>query len=244
MLDHALSREGSAVSDEDLHASLSKPPVNLLFNPTLASRRGVWSISISYLLERFLSILEGMKSKDLRLCGVAALSSALIFRLKVESIFLLEKIANQRRQESRESIDISSMNLSMPYRHEVAYDLSLEDLLEMLSSIVERIYMSSKQGAMDAATGISIEPLDTSTHGDSYLITLEGIIEDYKSRLYTLVMERGSTSLNDLTLDLEPIEVARYFIALLHLCMDGRVDISESENGDVSITVRRPTGQM
>lgn len=245
-----MSGEGEAEVKEELHASISKPPVNLLFNPSLASRKGIWSISISYLLERFLSILEQMRSKDLRLCGVAALSSAIIFRLKVESIFMLERIANQHRQVAKEGnssssssnsmVDLSSISLDMPYRHEVAYDLTLEDLLEMLSSIVERIYLSSKQGAVDTtSTDLSIEPVGSSLTGiDDYLITLERLIDDYKSRLYALVMEQGSISFNGLTLGLEPIEVARYFIALLHLCIDGKVDVLEAADDDILISIR------
>ncbi len=224
-------------NDGELHPSLSKPPVNLLFNPTLVSKKGIWSISISYLLERFLAILESMKSKDLRLCGVAALSSAVIFRLKVESIFLLERIANQRKQVSREGLSASDVSLTlsdMPYRHVATYDLTLEDLLEMLSSIVEKIY--SKQGR---EIDVSIEPVASSV--DSYLITLENIIDEYKSRLYALVMEQGNVSFNHLTLGLEPIEVARYLIALLHLCIEGKVDIVEvssddsADNNDITI---------
>ncbi|MEM0446588.1 MAG: hypothetical protein QW574_03990 [Candidatus Nitrosocaldus sp.] len=250
-------------NDDELYPLLSKPPVNLLFNPTLVSKKGIWSISISYLLERFLSILESMKSKDLRLCGVAALSSAVIFRLKVESIFLLERIASQRKQAIREggissssnnsTVDVSSIAIQdMPYRHEAAYDLTLEDLLEMLSSIVERIYLGSKQGAeMD----VSIEPVTSSTV-DSYIITLENIIDDYKSRLYALVMEQGgNVSFNHVTLGLEPIEVARYFMALLHLCIEGKVEIVEVVHGDddnnkgcsaddISISLRASTDQL
>ncbi|MEM1959937.1 MAG: hypothetical protein QXE95_01285 [Candidatus Nitrosocaldus sp.] len=244
-----MSGEDKAEVREELQASISKPPVNLLFNPSLVSRRGIWSISISYLLERFLSILEQMRSKDLRLCGVAALSSAIIFRLKVESIFILERIANQHRQVAKEGngssssnsmVDLSSLRLEMPYRHEVAYDLTLEDLLEMLSSIVERIYLRSKDGAVDATgTDLSIEPLGSSpTDIDSHLITLERLIDDYKSRLYALVVEQGSISFNSITLALEPIEVARYFIALLHLCIDGKVDVLEAADDDILISVR------
>ncbi|MFN4336152.1 MAG: hypothetical protein ACK4FV_01030 [Candidatus Nitrosocaldus sp.] len=217
-------------NDDELYPSLSKPPVNLLFNPTLVSKKGIWSISISYLLERFLAILENMESKDLRLCGVAALSSAVIFRLKVESIFLLERIANQRKQASREGVssvpDVSITLSDMPYRHVATYDLTLEDLLEMLSSIVERIYSSKHGREMD----VSIEPITSTV--DSYIITLENIIDEYKSRLYALVMEQSSVSFNHLTLGLEPIEVARYLIALLHLCIEGKVDVVEVRDGD------------
>ena len=70
---------------------ISQPPLNLLFNPSLIERNDVWKIDIVRLLETLLSTLTKSSYKDLRVCGVAILTSTLIHRLKVESIFRLEK---------------------------------------------------------------------------------------------------------------------------------------------------------
>ena len=77
---------------------ISQPPLNLLFNPSLIERNDVWQINIVKLLETLLSTLTKSSYKDLRVCGVAILTSSLIHRLKVESIFRLEKIANKDQQ--------------------------------------------------------------------------------------------------------------------------------------------------
>ena len=84
--------------------TISKPPLNILFNPNIVGKKNVWDIDITSLLEKLLVILNAAGNKDLRLCGVAALSSAMILRLKVESIFALEKIAMQHKSTPDRSI--------------------------------------------------------------------------------------------------------------------------------------------
>src|SRR5690349_14245342 len=121
---------------------ISKPPLNLLFNPSLIERDDVWKIDIVKLLEILLSTLTTSKYKDLRLCGVAILTSTLVHRLKVESIFRLDKIANKHyhdndsglKQESEKLPIPEISSLSLPFRKEVTYPISLEELLSILEN--------------------------------------------------------------------------------------------------------------
>ncbi|MGB6674503.1 MAG: hypothetical protein WBE34_18900, partial [Candidatus Nitrosopolaris sp.] len=91
-------RENSDVAiNYDSKKKIAEPPLNLLFNPSLVSKKDVWDIDISNLLGLLLNIIHASGKKDLRLCGIAALSSSMIHRLKVESIFRLEKVAMQKK---------------------------------------------------------------------------------------------------------------------------------------------------
>src|ERR671925_2114807 len=81
----------------DTKKSIAQPPLNLLFNPSMLVRKDVWNIDVALLLEMFLRLINASGNKDLRICGIAAVSSSMIYRLKVESIFALEKIAMQRK---------------------------------------------------------------------------------------------------------------------------------------------------
>ena len=67
--------------------SLSKPPLNFLINPKTARRGKPWEIDISDLLTIFIDSISNKGNPDLRLCGTAALSSALLYRFKVETLF-------------------------------------------------------------------------------------------------------------------------------------------------------------
>ena len=83
--------------EDDTKKLIATPPLNLLFNPNFVSRKDIWNINVTTLLEMLLAIINRAAIKDLRICGLAALSSAMIHRIKVESIFELEKIAMQHK---------------------------------------------------------------------------------------------------------------------------------------------------
>ena len=61
------------MSKNDLQ--LSKPPLNLLLNPTVLKAKKPWEIDVVLLLELFTDFLEKKGDKNLRLCANAALSS-------------------------------------------------------------------------------------------------------------------------------------------------------------------------
>jgi len=115
--------------------------------------------------------------------------------------------------------------LAMPYRHEATYDITLEELLTILSNIVQRI-STSKENA------ISIEPIDY--YDDSHLIDLESVIGEYKQRLYT-TLNGKDILFNEFVSGLDPLDVARYFIAMLHLCMEGKISIEQIGEYDIKI---------
>jgi segregation and condensation protein A len=183
-----------------------------------------------------------MKKKDLRLCGIAVLSSSIIFRIKVESIFILERIAEQSRytsvndvKEIKTMINSNVNILAMPYRHEATYDITLEELLAILSNIVQRIYSSSREDST------SIEPIDY--YDDSHLIDLESVIGEYKERLYTTLNGRDIL-FSEFVSGLDPLDVARYFIAMLHLCMEGKISIEQIGEYDIKIALSDKNGKI
>ena len=210
--------------------SISKPPVNILFNPVLVTKKNVWDIDIASLLERLLSILNTTGNKDLRICGVAALSSAIILRLKVESIFALEKIAMQRKSVTDASLLENLEVLEMPYRYEATYPVSLEDLLGVLENMLEQIANPTHKKELE------IEPIE-STELDKYLATFEQLLEKYKDMLLEKVMKTKTIMFGRFIKDMEPIEVARYFVAMLYLAMYSKVDVEQVED-DIKIVLK------
>src|ERR671931_2298624 len=110
---------------------ISEPPLNLLFNPSLlTTKKDVWDIDVAMLLDMLLKLINTTGKKDLRICGIAILSSSIIYRLKVESIFRLEKIAMQRKrlvEDHRSQQPIPDLNpVEIPFRIESTYPVSLE----------------------------------------------------------------------------------------------------------------------
>ncbi len=206
---------------------ISKPPLNLLFNPSLIDRQDVWKIDVVKLLEMLLTILKSSGNNDLRVCGVAILTSALIHRLKVESIFKLDKIANQKDTIDNKSKNIEKKmpvpeleNISLPFRKETLYPPSLEELLLILENMITELSNPAVR-----KNQVDLEPVQTFDFQE-YLIKFEKVIEEYENKLFDILIADKEILFNSFVKEMDSLEIARYFIAMLYLAMKGKVDIS------------------
>ncbi|HEX2014332.1 MAG TPA: hypothetical protein VLA68_03810 [Nitrososphaera sp.] len=218
----------------DTKKSIAQPPLNLLFNPSLLVRKDVWNIDVAVLLEMFLRLIEATGSKDLRICGIAAVSSSMIYRLKVESIFALERIAMQKKSlEDPNQQPVPQLNpLELPYRIESSYPVSVEDLLQMLENMIMELAHPRPRKKQ-----FELEPLQTFDF-DQYLVKFEQIIQGYEDMILDIVNADSTLMFKTLVAKMESIEVARCFIAVLYLAMKGRVSLEQQEDSDdVKITV-------
>jgi segregation and condensation protein A len=114
----------------------------VLIDPSLAKRRSPWEINLTELLELFLQTISQKEIMDMRAAGTAALSSATIYRLKVETLFLFERLRAQRRL-----IDASGppQIIVMPFRYEV-YSTNIEELFDELGRILQEIVTEDEGG--------------------------------------------------------------------------------------------------
>jgi segregation and condensation protein A len=228
--------QGKGDPDYDPKKKIAQPPLNLLFNPSLVKRKDVWDIDISKLLEMLLNIIESSGKKDLRLCGVAALSSSMIHRLKVESIFRLEKVAMHKKAILSEEHNDPATDfnvIQLPFRFESRYPVSLEDLLRVLESMIFELSnpASSKK--------LSIEPVQVFDL-DLYSHKFEQIIREYEETIVAIVNMAGVVMFKMLISKMESLEAARYFIALLYLATKGKILLEQiEESGDIKITIKR-----
>ena len=239
--DEGQQQQQAALSDT--RRQIAQPPLNLLFNPSLLIRKDVWNIDIARLLEMFLRLLNATGNKDLRICGLAAVSSSMIYRLKVESIFVLEKIAMQKKglndptnDQQQQQLPIPQLNpIELPFRIEPTYPVSVEDLLHMLENmIMELTNPRSKRKKQE----LELEPVETFNF-DQYLIKFEKIIQDYEDMIYDIVAADGILMFKTLVNKLEPVEMARCFIAMLYLAMKGKIklDYPEEDSDDIKMTL-------
>ena len=228
----------------DTRRQIAQPPLNLLFNPSLLIRKDVWNIDIARLLETFLRLLNATGNKDLRICGLAAVSSSMIYRLKVESIFVLEKIAMQKKglndaTNDPQQLPIPKLDpIEIPFRIEPTYPVSVEDLLHMLENmIMELANPRSKRKKQE----LELEPVETFNF-DQYLIKFEKIIQDYEDMIYDIVAADGVLMFKRLVNKLEPVEMARCFIAMLYLAMKDKIklDYPEEDSEDIKMTLAQP----
>lgn len=229
------SEQGEPV---DTKRSIAQAPLNLLFNPSLLVRKDVWNVDVTSLLEMFLRLIEATGNKDLRICGIAAVSSSMIYRLKVESIFALEKIAMQRKGlEDQGQQPIPQLNpVELPFRVESTYPVSVEDLLKMLENMVMELAHPRPRKKQ-----VELEPVQTFDF-DAYLVKFEQIIQGYEDMIMDIVTADGGVMFKSLVAKMEPVEVARCFIAMLYLAMKSRVALDQPDDSDdVKITPFTPS---
>ncbi|HEU5172834.1 MAG TPA: hypothetical protein VFT83_04825 [Nitrososphaeraceae archaeon] len=222
------------IEEEGDKSSLAIPPLNLLFNTSLLGKQNVWEINISNLLELLLKFINSSGKKDLRICGIAAWSSSLIYRLKVESIFRLEKLTMEKKSYNKsDEKEIPVLNLiDFPFRLSSTYPVSLEDLLKILENMVKELG-NPKQKSNNQ---IQIEPIEDFDF-DHYLVKFEKILEEHEDYLMQSLRFKEIIIFSKFIAKMERLEIARYFIALLHLAMEGKIDlVQEDDPIDIKIT--------
>jgi segregation and condensation protein A len=206
--------------------SISQPPLDLLFNPSVLSKKDVWEIDLSLLLEMLLKLINNSGKKDLRMCGIAALSSSLIYRLKVESILRLEKISKTKK--GIEIVDIRPIPnlkpIEIPFRIEPTYPVTLEELLHVLENMINGL-----ANPRPRRNQLNLESVETFNF-DEYIVKFEKILQSYEDMIYDIVTADKRLEFKNLTLKMNSTEVVRCFIAILYLAMKRKIFLEQ--NGD------------
>lgn len=218
------------MSEELTGKGISQEPVNILFNPSNIAKKDVWEINIIQILELLIQILNQSGKKDLRVAGMAVLSSSLIHRMKVESIFALQKAAMEKKPLSqRPNVNIDLIN--MPYRHESTYPVTLDELLNLLENLIGTIANPrSRKGKQ-----LNFEPIEAPDFKD-YFISLENIIGKYEDLITKKIGLNGTGYLKEIVSELDTIDSIRCFFAILFLARDQKVDLEQIDD-DIKITL-------
>ena len=218
----------SMIHDEEI-SGISQDPVNILFNPSVISKKDVWQINIVEILKMLIKILEATGKKDLKVAGMAALSSSLIYRMKVESIFALQKAAMEKKPLiNRRDVDIDILDI--PYRHESTYPVSLDELLDLLENLIGTIAnpRSRRKGQLD----FEADPPDFK----EYFVSFENLVEEYESLIIRKIGSAGNGLLKEIVVDLDSLDSIRCFFTVLFLARDQKVELSQIDD-DIQITL-------
>ena len=218
------------MNEEEIPNSISQEPVNILFNPNSVVKRDVWDIDIIKILNLLIRILEKTEKKDFRIAGMAALSSSLIYRMKVESIFALQRVAMEKKP-IRQRTDVDIELIDIPYRHESTYPVSLDDLLGLLQNLIGSI--ANPQTRRNKQ--LNIEPVEVPDFQE-YFISLESIIGKYEDLIIKKISKIGFGMLQNIISDLDTIDSIRCFFAILFLARDEKIEIEQIED-DIKITM-------
>ena len=216
------------MSGEETKTLISKVPINVLFNPEGIQKRDVWEIDLIQILNLLIKILEKTGKKDLKVAGMAALSSSLIYRMKVESIFALQRAAMEKKPTTQRT-DVDIELIDIPYRHESTYPVSLDDLLGLLQNLIGTI--ANPQSRRNKK--LDIEPIEAPDFQE-YFISLESIIGKYEELIMKKIASKKFGLLQEIIAELDQVDSIRCFFAALFLARDQKVDL-EQQNDDIKI---------
>ena len=217
------------IHDEEI-SGISEEPVNILFNPSVISKKDVWQINLIEILKLLVKILEQTGKKDLKVAGMAALSSSLIYRMKVESIFALQKAAMEKKPLiNRRDVDIDILDI--PYRHESTYSVSLDELLDLLENLIGSIAnpRSRRNRQLDFE---AIQPPDFK----EYLLPFENLVKKYEDLIMRKIRGMGSGLLREIVIDLDSLDSVRCFFAILFLAREQKVELEQIDD-DIQVTL-------
>ena len=220
------------MSESQKPNSIAQEPINVLFDPKAVVKKDVWEIDLIQILNLLAKILEKTGRKDLKVAGMAALSSSLIYRMKVESIFALQKAAMDKKPSfQRTDVDIELIDI--PYRHESTYPVSLDDLLGLLQNLIGTI--ANPQSRRNKK--LDIEPIEAPDFQE-FFISLESIIGKYEDLIMKKIAETGVGLLQDIIIELDQVDSIRCFFAALFLARDQKVDL-EQHDDDIKIILMK-----
>jgi segregation and condensation protein A len=146
----------------------------------------------------------------------------------------LEKLSMEKRSYNKsDQKEIPVLNLiDFPFRLSSTYPVSLEDLLKILENMVNELGNPKQKNRNQ----IQIEPIEDFDF-DHYLVKFEKILEDHEDYLMQSLRSTETLFFSKFIAKMERLEIARFFIALLHLAMKGRIDlVQEDDSVDIKIT--------
>ena len=207
---------------------LARPPLNLLIDPSAARRKSPWEIHISELLDLFLEAITKSEFLDLRAAGTAVLTSATIYRFKVESLFLFEKLQRERRLV--DGVEPPQI-VVMPFRYEV-YSTTVDELFDALTRILDEIVRNERE---ESTVSPSLLEEGPPPNPEDYLITILSNLQAFATVLRERIGAAGRMRFSDLIAGMPVLEAARTFILLLFAASNGTVVLDQE--GDEGLMV-------
>jgi segregation and condensation protein A len=108
----------------------------------------------------------------------------------------------------------------------------LEDLLKVLENII----YSLENPSMKSRNVIQLEPIENFDF-DQYLVKFEKILEEKEEFIIHSLKLTETILFSKFIQKLGRLEIARIFIALLHLAMKGKIDLVQlEESNDIKIS--------
>ena len=180
-----------------------------------------WNIDIVKLSDALLKYLAQLEEINFRIPARFILVASILLRLKSETLVSKE----EEDFENKETIDIEGLDILEPPVERIPLrNITFEELTKALEKVIEK------------------EEKKRITRLNKELRKVVEIeIEDYIEKVFKELIKITKTTFYELTKNKENLEIARYFIALLHLANQQKIKIhQENLFDDFHIELRNP----
>lgn len=181
-----------------------------------------WNLDIVLMADSLLKYMSQMEFINFRIPARFIIVSAILLRMKSETLIYVEP-----EPKEPETIDLSNLQLlEMPVKRIPTRNITFDELVHAINKVLnethakEEIRLNREQ---------KIENIKR-------LVELE--VDDYVDRIYGEIQKMRKTTYYTLTHGKEPIESAKYFVAMLHLATQQKVSVHQQvlfEDIDISI---------
>jgi segregation and condensation protein A len=182
-----------------------------------------WNLDIVALSTSLLSYINELGSINFRIPARFIIVSAILLRMKSET--LLPKISEPKIPET---LDINNLNLlEMPIKRIPTRNITFEELVSAINKVLKGTQVKEDEKYNRER---KIEDIKNRI--------LEMDIDNYVDRIYGELQKMRRTTYFTLTKGKEPLDSAKYFVAMLHLANQQKVAVCQAvlfEDIDISI---------
>jgi segregation and condensation protein A len=194
-----------------------------------------WELDLAELVNGFIGRLLNAEHIDLRICGRALLSAAILLRLKSE--YLLEF-----GREEEEIIRVIEEDIFLPpIRPPFRRNIRPTSSAEFLEALRELVFPPKKRRRRNIGVGNSSP---TIPQFDGSKIELTKSMKKLHAQLIEASLDSNPISFVDFVHGMSHIDIIRVFLSLLYLISEDKVSISqEKQFGDIMIWIQDPRGE-
>ncbi|MGC9310662.1 MAG: hypothetical protein ACP5E4_02965 [Candidatus Aenigmatarchaeota archaeon] len=179
-------------------------------------------IDLMALSDAMIKYLSEMRTINFRIPARFILISAIILRLKSESLIEMEVT-----EKVPETLDIEGIeNLEMPLKRLPVRNITFEELTMALNKVLQG---TKTKEEIQITRAKKIEDIRK---------IIEMDVDDYIGRIYVELQRIRKTTFFTLTHGKERLDSAKYFVAMLHLATQQKLDVKQEvifEDIDISV---------
>ncbi|OYT65180.1 hypothetical protein B6U74_04095 [Candidatus Bathyarchaeota archaeon ex4484_205] len=200
-----------------------KETISLIFDYIRGKRKYVWEIDLTPIIHAILREIRSRGEVDFTLGGIALLTSAEIYKRKVEELFQFRTHGIERKMlEVLPRIQVRPMELPVWVPHPM---LDISEIVEEVVKEIERRDYGRKEEEIEIP---AVEPSESLQE----ILEYANMLEDKLRRIFSEVAEIDFLTL---TRGLSRIEAVRLFVALLQLASEDKIEL---ENIDNNLVIR------